>query len=120
MLSKLSTDPEDSLMLYNKENIKLNILHLIIFHNIDITEILVILLILYNGFDKTNLEQLLYSHCYVGSEGKNPYKIYYVFLHLNSYFINVMRNAIFDKYNLNFNNDYETLLMNQYDLNLID
>jgi len=87
-------------MLLNEQNIKLSILHLIIFHNIDIKSVLIILLILYNGFDELDV----YREYKVGHDNA-------LVCCDNLYFTSSLKNAKFDKYNLDFNYNYDELLL---------
>ena len=93
-------------ILANEKNIKLTILHLIIFHNISIELVLAILLILYDGFDKTNLEQFVIKH----TRGPQPL-IDNIFENIYKLFINSIETGVFNKHNVNFEYNYEKIFI---------
>ncbi len=79
---------------------------MIIFHNISIELVLAILLILYDGFDKTNLEQFVKND----TRGPQPL-IDNIFDNINKLFINSIETGVFNKHNLNFEYNYEKIFI---------
>lgn len=93
--------------LANERNIKLNLLHLIIFHNISIDLVLTIILILYNGFDKTNLEDLVSEK----QSSTYPMIIENVFDMIRPIINDSINFGNFNSYEMNFNHNYELMFI---------
>ena len=98
--------------LANEKNIKLTILHLIIFHNIQIKLVLAILLILYDGFDKRTVEHFTLDNPYnVSSLGGTCPLIDNLLGNISKLFTNSIETGVFDKHYLDFEYNYEKIFI---------
>ena len=96
----------------------INILHLVIFHNIDINKLLIFLLFLYyhtNGYNIGHIKPHINYYYSDRILSKGDTYFYILYAEIKNIFYDVINSANkFDKYIYNYNHDYISLFLSDY------